>query len=246
MVNFSIAFIVLTLAAFILFPSGYITQSPGPTYNVLGKSENGREMIRVKNIQYDETNQDGEIMLLTVAVMGGPGYYLNVASIAPMLLDSNTTILPREAVFKAGVSSDDAYQEVVTQMNESQHTSVNAALKYLKQETDININPNDIKIAIDDVGGPSAGLAFALGIIDKAGGVGLARGRKIATTGACDDEGNVLPIGGAQQKMEAALGHGASILLVPEDNYASLHDIPAGLTVIPVSTVTEAVEQLLK
>ena len=171
---------------------------------------------------------------------------MNSLFVAPYLLDKEAEILPVEVVYRVGISGDEAHEEVATQMDESQHTSVTAAVSLLQKQWQYALDPDTVKIAIDDVGGPSAGLAFALGIIQKTGVEDLARGRTIATTGAVDDEGNVLPIGGVQQKMEAATKKGAQILLVPEDNYAMLHDIPDSLKVIPVATLSDAVQALVK
>ncbi len=61
-----------------------------------------------------------------------------------------------------------------------------------------------LKIDLDDIGGPSAGLMFTLGIIDKLEPDDLTGGKIIAGTGTIDDEGNVGPIGGIPQKLVGA------------------------------------------
>src|SRR5262249_1813251 len=78
--------------------------------------------------------------------------------------------------------------------------------------------PFKVTINIGNVGGPSAGLMFALGIIDKITPVNLTGGKFIAGTGEIQANGTVLPIGGIQQKMAAARAAGATVFLAPAGN----------------------------
>ena len=70
--------------------------------------------------------------------------------------------------------------------------------------------PFDVKIQLDNVGGPSAGQMFALGIIDKLTPGKLNGGEHVAGTGTIDNEGNVGAIGGIRQKMYGARAAGAT------------------------------------
>lgn len=98
----------------------------------------------------------------------------------------------------------------------------------------------------NQIGGPSAGLMFALGIMDKVGTVDLTGGRFIAGTGTIDPLGNVGAIGGIQLKMLAARRAGATVFLAPAGNCSDvLRDTPAGLDVIKVDTLAGAVHDLL-
>ena len=98
----------------------------------------------------------------------------------------------------------------------------------------------------NQIGGPSAGLMFALGIIDKIGTQDLTGGRFIAGTGEIDPEGNVTPIGGIQLKMIAARDKGATVFLAPAGNCNDVRKAtPRGLQVVKVSTLHEAVQDLL-
>jgi PDZ domain-containing protein len=98
----------------------------------------------------------------------------------------------------------------------------------------------------NQIGGPSAGLMFALGIMDKVGTVDLTKGRFIAGTGEIDPAGNVSPIGGIQLKMIAAKAKGASVFLAPAANCGDVRGAtPKGLRIIRVSTLHGAVESLL-
>jgi len=98
----------------------------------------------------------------------------------------------------------------------------------------------------DQIGGPSAGLMFALGIIDKVSTIDLTKGAYIAGTGEIQADGTVLPIGGIQLKMIAAKRAGASIFLAPKDNCSDVRGAtPKGLNVIRVSALSDAVQDLL-
>ena len=101
--------------------------------------------------------------------------------------------------------------------------------------------PFDIEFSDSNVGGPSAGMMFSLGIIDMLTEGQLNGGKHVAGTGTIDPEGNVGPIGGIQQKLVGARDAGAELMLAPQDNCADVvGNIPSGLTVVPVSTLAQA------
>lgn len=105
--------------------------------------------------------------------------------------------------------------------------------------------PFEIEIALDDVGGPSAGLMFALGIIDKLGPESLTGGEYIAGTGSITPAGDVGAIGGIPQKLVAAKEKGADAFLVPKDNCAeAVASAPEGLTLVRVGTLSDALAGL--
>ena len=105
--------------------------------------------------------------------------------------------------------------------------------------------PFQVKISVGDIGGPSAGMMFALGIIDKLTKLDLTAGRFIAGTGEITASGQVQPIGGIQQKMVGARNAGATIFLTPAANCADTKGaVPAGLRLVKVSTLNQAVTYL--
>ncbi|WP_436526591.1 YlbL family protein [Actinoplanes sp. HUAS TT8] len=106
-------------------------------------------------------------------------------------------------------------------------------------------HPFTIKIDLDKIGGPSAGLMFSLGIIDKLRDEDLTGGKVIAGTGTIDDDGNVGPIGGIPQKLNGAKKAGAKLFLVPKDNCAeALRNAVPGLPMAKVATVDDALTAL--
>lgn len=105
--------------------------------------------------------------------------------------------------------------------------------------------PFTIDIKLADVGGPSAGLMFTLGIIDKLTPDDLTGGKFVAGTGTIDDDGHVGPIGGVEMKTVGARDKGAQYFLTPKDNCAdAAKDTPEGLTLVRVNTLDDALNAL--
>ncbi|MBN2176633.1 MAG: PDZ domain-containing protein [Demequinaceae bacterium] len=106
--------------------------------------------------------------------------------------------------------------------------------------------PFDMSIGIDNVGGPSGGAMFALGIIDLLTPENELQGEKVAGTGTIDLRGDIGPIGGIWLKMEGAAQAGSEWFLAPASNCPSVRgNIPDGLTVVAVSTLDEAYDALV-
>lgn len=105
--------------------------------------------------------------------------------------------------------------------------------------------PFTVKINVGNIGGPSAGMMFALGIIDKITRDNLAGGAFIAGTGEIEANGTVQPIGGIQQKMAGARAAGARVFLTPAANCSDAAGaVPAGMRLVKVSTLAGAIRAL--
>jgi Lon-like protease len=111
------------------------------------------------------------------------------------------------------------------------------------QDADSFEFPVDIEIDAGGIGGPSAGLAFALDIVDELG-EDIDHGRTIVATGELGLDGTVSPIGGVKQKAIAADRAGADLFLVPDDNFDEARDAVEGLDVVAVSDFDEALSTL--
>lgn len=99
-----------------------------------------------------------------------------------------------------------------------------------------------IDFTLEDVGGPSAGLIFAAGIVDKLTPGDLTAGGHVAGTGTITPDGQVGPIGGIRQKLAGAREAGASLFLMPAAHCAEAQGhVPEDLTVVPVETLADAV-----
>jgi PDZ domain-containing protein len=105
--------------------------------------------------------------------------------------------------------------------------------------------PFQIKIQLENVGGPSAGQMFALGIIDKLTPGALNGGAKVAGTGTIDAQGDIGPIGGIRQKLYGAVQSGAKWFLAPYSNCNEVTGhIPNGIHVLAVKTLDDSLTAL--
>ncbi|HET8874478.1 MAG TPA: S16 family serine protease, partial [Gaiellaceae bacterium] len=102
-----------------------------------------------------------------------------------------------------------------------------------------------VKVAFDigDVGGPSAGLAFALDLTEELGR-DVDHGRKVAATGEILLDGSVRPVGGIKQKTIGARRAGMDFFLVPGDNAAEARRYADGLRIVPVDSFQQALRRL--
>lgn len=107
--------------------------------------------------------------------------------------------------------------------------------------------PIDVRLQLDNVGGPSAGMMFALGIIDELTPGELNGGADVAGTGTIDAAGDVGPIGGIRQKLYGARDAGATVFLAPEQNCDEVvGHVPDGLQVYRTGTLKESLDILEK
>ena len=105
--------------------------------------------------------------------------------------------------------------------------------------------PFDVTIQLDAVGGPSAGMMFALGIIDTLTPGFLQGGADVAGTGTINQAGQVGPIGGIRQKLIGADQNGSDWFLAPADNCDEVTGhVPDGMTVFSVDTLDDALAAL--
>jgi PDZ domain-containing protein len=105
--------------------------------------------------------------------------------------------------------------------------------------------PFGVRIESGDVGGPSAGLMWALGLYDLLTPGDLTAGRTIAGTGQIGLDGTVYPIGGIEEKVVAAEHAGASVFLVPKENFDAARSAAGdGIHLVPVSSFQDALNYL--
>jgi PDZ domain-containing protein len=113
----------------------------------------------------------------------------------------------------------------------------------VEQAAEIDL-PLDVRIETGDVGGPSAGLAFALDVVDELG-QDLDDGRKIAVTGEIELDGDVAPVGGLEQKTIGARRSGVDVFLVPAgENAAEARRFAGDMRVVPVRSFQQALRAL--
>lgn len=108
---------------------------------------------------------------------------------------------------------------------------------------DVLTIPVDVEIDLGQVGGPSAGLAFALDLLEELGRR-VDRGYRVAATGELAIDGTIRPVGGMKQKTIAARRSGMNVFLVPVHNAPEARRYAKSLRVVPVETFQQALREL--
>ncbi|MDO0914557.1 S16 family serine protease [Streptomyces sp. DT2A-34] len=228
---------LLATAAFAPLP--FSVAQPGQTTDVLGEDK-GDPVITISGAPTGDTG--GELRMTTI-VATSPDTEVTLGDVIDAWFRTDRAVMPRDSVYPSGKSTREIEKYNTEQMKESQDAATEAALNYL------DLNDKNIKVTLKlaDVGGPSAGLLFSLGIIDKLNGTGadLTGGRTIAGTGTIDAAGKVGAVGGVSLKTQAAKRDGATVFLVPKDECSDAKaELPKGLRLIPVTTLKGAVGAL--
>ncbi|KAA9154259.1 PDZ domain-containing protein [Microbacterium lushaniae] len=326
-----IALVVLLVITFL--PTAYVIQQPGPVYNTLGtvKTADGDEVPLISVEDAETYPPEGALDLLTVQVVGNPERRPSWFELAVAWFDPSRAVLPLEAIFPPGQTTEQRNEQNAALMVDSQQEAAAAALSELGYEVtshiavhsltddsaaegllepgdviltvdgipatdaqqvrdavvagegepvtlvidregqrqEVSVTPReiesegeatwligvqlmaqfdlpvDVTIQLDDVGGPSAGMMFALGIIDVLSPGDLTGGERIAGTGTIDAEGEVGRIGGIRQKLYGARDAGAEYFLAPEGNCDEVvGHIPSGVQVFAVADLDDALDVL--
>ncbi|MFD7713492.1 S16 family serine protease [Streptomyces sp. NPDC059785] len=232
--------VVALLATAAFAPLPFSLAQPGSTANVLGKHK-GDPVITITGAATRETS--GELRMTTIEATG-PDTHVDLGDVVGNWFRTDRAVMPRDAVYPSGDSVEEIEKHNVAQMKDSQDSATEAALSYLDRK-DVKV---ELKLA--DVGGPSAGLLFSLGIVDKLDGDGsggdLTGGRTIAGTGTIDGDGKVGAVGGVALKTQAARRDGATVFLVPKAECSDAQaELPKGLRLVPVTTLKGAVDALV-
>ncbi|MYV45339.1 S16 family serine protease [Streptomyces sp. SID2888] len=234
--------VVVLLATAVFAPLPFTVAQPGMTANVLGANR-GAPVITISGAPTRSTA--GQLRMTTIEATS-PDTDVSLADVIHGWFRTDRAVLPRDSVYPSGNSLKEIERHNSEQMRQSQDAATQAALKYLR------LGDKNVKVSLKlaDVGGPSAGLLFTLGIIDKLDGDGsggdLTGGRTVAGTGTIDASGKVGPVGGVALKTQAARRDGATVFLVPRAECADAKaELPKGLRLIPVTTLNNAVDALV-
>jgi PDZ domain-containing protein len=329
--------LVVALAALLVMtflPTSFVIQRPGPVYNTLGEAR-AADGTMVPLISVDGARTyptDGALDLLTVETVGNRERTPSWLELATAWFDPSRAVLPLDAVFPEGQTSEQRNEQSAFMMIDSQKEATAAALLDLGYEVDpylrvygiiddsasvgileagdviveadgtaiddveqlreiiqqlagapvpltierdgvrktVEVTPQktvdadgeeswligvtlitdydfpiDVTIQLNNVGGPSAGMMFALGIIDMLTPGELNGGQNVAGTGTLLADGTVGPIGGIRQKLYGARGAGADFFLAPESNCDEVTGhVPDGLRVFSVDDLDGALTAL--
>jgi Lon-like protease len=230
---------LLAVAAFAPLPFTIVV--PGVTANTLG-SYRGDQVIVIKGA--GTRRSSGKLLLTTIAATE-PNATVTLHDVWNAWWDRKQAAMPRSAVYPAGNTTKEIERHNRREMEQSQDAATTAALHHL------GLSPSRVRVTLNlaDVGGPSAGLMFTLGIIDKLDGNGhggdLTGGRTIAGTGTISARGEVGAVGGVPLKEQAARRDGATVFVVPRDECADAKaELPGGMRLVPVRTLDEALSAL--
>ncbi|MFD0315292.1 S16 family serine protease [Streptomyces flavalbus] len=232
-----VGLLVTVLAA----PLPFAVAQPGMTADVLGANK-GTPVITISGADVRDTR--GELRMTTIEATS-PDTRVRLGDVLDGWWSTDQAVMPKDSVYPSGDSVKEIERHNTEQMRQSQDAATEAALSYLK------LTDDDVKVTLRlaDVGGPSAGLLFSLGIVDKLDGDGhggdLTGGRVIAGTGTITPDGTVGAVGGVALKTQAARRDGATVFLVPKAECADAKsELPKGLRLIPVTSLEGAVESL--
>ncbi|MGG8409726.1 hypothetical protein ACM614_25610, partial [Streptomyces sp. 12297] len=156
--------VLALLAVAALAPLPFALARPGLTADVLG-SQKGKPVITVAGAPVRETT--GQLRMTTILATG-PSTDVRLGELVDSWFRSDRAVLPKESVYPTGDSDKEIEHHNLAEMEKSQSAAAQAALGYLHKD------PKTVKVDLElaDVGGPSAGLLFSLGIVDKLDGDG--------------------------------------------------------------------------
>lgn len=230
---------LLAVAAFAPLPVTIV--EPGLTADVLG-ADHGTQIITITGTPVRTTS--GQLRMVTVQATT-PNASVHFGDVLKAWFKKDQAAMPRDSVYPSGGSVKEIERANQKEMVQSQQYATAAALK------EMGLSPSTVKVTLRlaDVGGPSAGLLFSLGIIDKIDGDGhggdLTGGLHIAGTGTIDASGRVGAVGGVPLKELAARRDGATVFLVPRGECAdATAELPSGLRLVPVTTLNGALSAL--
>src|SRR6266540_2756903 len=250
--------LVVVVLALNFYQLPVVALFPGPAEDVLSrvKVEGGTQV-------YDSK---GRFYLTSVGIDDDVRFFEAILDLA----NRDVQLRPRSDIYPQGESTQQVNQQNADDMDESKVLAAVVALRKLGYTVDpsaVDVTevrpgapadgkprigvvlheqygklPVPVSINTENIGGPSAGLMFALSIYDRLTPGDLTGGRRIAGTGQIVEDGSVVPIGGVAEKLVAARRQGATVFLVPRGNCdeADRHP-PPGLLLVPVSSVRDAV-----
>ncbi len=237
---------------------GYPAEFTGRGARVLGLAPDGGSVgkLRVGDVI---TSVDGhEVALpadIQVALQGKvPGDVVEVTARRGQGDDASTV---QESITLGAAPTDDDAGTTAPSTTAQPDATTTTAPSTARPVLGVSVEPDDpsvrssVQVAIDsgDVTGPSAGLAWALAVVDRMTPESLTDGTDVAVTGEILADGSVGPIGGIVQKVAAVKRAGVSTFLYPastsEDEQRQMREVAGDeVRLVPVATLDEAVEAL--
>ena len=245
--------IFFTLAT--LAPLPFAIVLPGEAQNIF------KDVITIKNVKSYPAS--GRIDLMSIRVTN-PDTWIFGPELVYSWINGEQTVYPKSAIYPPGTTTEKEEKEAKADMVKSQNSAITAAINYLRKNPQImskpgldpaaalkdgsgraaRLNVKDIKFKVEETGGPSGGLVFAVGLVELLTEDDLLKGRHVAGTGTIDEQGVVGAIGGINEKITAAHKAGVTLFFAPADNAEEIAEIPTGIKVITVATLAQAISAL--
>ena len=232
--------LALFLALALIAPPPYVIILPGQAQNIFDK------LITIKDQKSYPAH--GRIDLMSIRVTN-PNSWIIGPEILYSWIKADEAVYPRSAIYPPGTTQKSEDKKAKADMTNSQDNAKTAALSFLRLHPEYGVAASDLHMKnihfdVKKTGGPSGGMIFAIGVIELLTEKDLLQGRHIAGTGTISTDGKVGPIGGINEKILAAQKAGATLFIAPVGNSADIAHIPAGIKVVTVATLEQAIASL--
>lgn len=220
---------------------------PGEAQNIF------KNVITIKELKsYPAT---GRIDLMSIRVTN-PDTWIFGPEIIYSWMSADRAVYPKSAIYPPGTSSEKEDKQAKADMVGSQNKAITAAINYLQSHPEImgvgtqgskaaaELDPKKISFKVKETGGPSGGLVFSIGLVELLTERDLLTHRHIAGTGTISVRGVVGPIGGINEKIASARKAGATLFFAPVENAQEIAHVPAGIKVVTVATLAQAISYL--
>jgi PDZ domain-containing protein len=220
--------VAAALAVAVVFGT-FAFRAPLPYHRFGGTTRPATALVSVRGAHVDATPGAFLVTIVTaepVTLAGAVGAWL-----------SRVHDVQRDPDHASAVSAEWANRQLMALAGE---TATTVALRHL------GVAPGDVRVAVTPhgLGGPSAGLAMALELVDLLSPGDLTAGRVIAVSGALGPDGRVGAVGGIRYKTTAARRAGADVLLVPPEVAPEARRYAGSMLVISVASFTDALAAL--
>jgi PDZ domain-containing protein len=227
-------------------------------YQVMDESKQNAIVVALRRLGY-EVKEKGEGALVEKVLPQfpaqgrlQPGDVIKAIDGRPIALVSDATaiisahqpgdVLTVDVVQPDGSEPRQLTVPVAADPEQGGRTVLGVFLRSFRRDFDV---PFDVRIESGNIGGPSAGLAFTLGVIDSLTPGELTGGNKVAATGTIEIDGRIGDVGGVAQKTSVVNSSGVDVFLVPAGEYEVAKKHAAkDVTVIKVTTLQEALDAL--
>jgi len=222
-------------------PVNFVVIQPGEGTPLFPK------VLQVKNADVQIYKPNGQVYLLSIWVSTSDAKILGAEALG-CWVRAECVLFPRSVIYKRNTTAVKEEKKAKLEMKVSQSDAMSATKRYLaKNYPSIDtskLSDSSLKVSLPNVGGPSGGLIFTIGLIDLLTPEDILQGRKIAGSGTITRDGKVGPIGGISEKIIAAKRTGATVLFASRDNCNEIAEAVTGISVVAISTLDEALGYL--